>query len=184
MRIPRVATASAVIVLSGICFAASPYVGQDAREIKALSESEVADLLAGKGMGYAKAAELNGYPGPAHVIELAAQLQLTPEQLNRTRDIHARMEAAAKAAGASLVAAERELDVLFRSHTVTSELMATALKQIAEAEARVRGAHLAAHIEQTSVLSPEQITQYSELRGYRGATRHLDHAHPNHRSQH
>jgi hypothetical protein len=40
----------------------SPYVGQEFREIKALSPQEISDYLSGKGMGLAKAAELNGYP--------------------------------------------------------------------------------------------------------------------------
>ena len=61
----------------------SPYVGQESREIKALSPQEISDYLSGKGMGLAKAAELNGYPGPAHVLELAAQLDLTPVQKPR-----------------------------------------------------------------------------------------------------
>ncbi|MGH7485986.1 MAG: hypothetical protein ACREMY_10365, partial [bacterium] len=49
--------------------AATPYAGQQSREIKALSQEEAAGLLAGKGMGFAKAAELNGFAGPAHVLE-------------------------------------------------------------------------------------------------------------------
>jgi hypothetical protein len=65
----------------------SPYASQESREIKSLSPQEASDLLAGKGMGFAKAAELNGYPGPAHVLELAAQLQLTPEQKTRTETL-------------------------------------------------------------------------------------------------
>ena len=36
----------------------------------------MADLRAGRGMGLALAAELNGYPGPAHVLELADKLDL------------------------------------------------------------------------------------------------------------
>jgi hypothetical protein len=44
----------------------SPYVGQEYREIKALSTQEISDYISGRGMGLAKAAELNGYPGPAH----------------------------------------------------------------------------------------------------------------------
>lgn len=44
----------------------SPYAGLPAREIKALSPEEIADLAAGRGMGLALAAELNGYPGPRH----------------------------------------------------------------------------------------------------------------------
>src|SRR5690625_7642314 len=48
----------------------SPYAGEETREIKALSKSQIAGLLAGKGMGYGKSGELYGYPGPAHVLEI------------------------------------------------------------------------------------------------------------------
>jgi len=165
-----------VVAFSGLCAAASPYAGQHGREIKALSESDIADLLAGKGRGYAKAGELNGYPGPAHVIELASQLELSQAQLSLSRAIHSRMEAGATAAGASLVAAERDLDTLFRTRKATPELLATALQNVANAEAKVREVHLLAHIEQTRVLSPEQIARYSQLRGYGGTSGHHDHA--------
>jgi hypothetical protein len=49
----------------------SPYAGSHTRDIKALSAQEAADLRAGRGMGLALATELNGYPGPLHVLELA-----------------------------------------------------------------------------------------------------------------
>jgi hypothetical protein len=39
-----------------------PYAGLAGRSIKALSEQQIADLQAGRGMGLALAAELNGYP--------------------------------------------------------------------------------------------------------------------------
>jgi hypothetical protein len=52
---------------------ATPYAGQQTRTIKALSDDEIAALRNGEGMGMAKAAELNGYPGPIHVLSLAAQ---------------------------------------------------------------------------------------------------------------
>jgi hypothetical protein len=42
------------------------YAGQQTRAIKALSSQEEQDLRLGRGMGLAKAAELNGYPGPMH----------------------------------------------------------------------------------------------------------------------
>ena len=58
----------------------APYAGQQQRQIKALSEQQVADLRAGRGMGLALAGELNGYPGPLHVIELADRLQLGDDQ--------------------------------------------------------------------------------------------------------
>lgn len=42
--------------------APSPYAGQEGRPIKALSETEMRDLAQGRGMGLAKAAELNSLP--------------------------------------------------------------------------------------------------------------------------
>jgi hypothetical protein len=56
-----------VSALSGSSLAdSSPisYAGQQTRSIKAVSEEDIASLLNGKGMGMAKPAELNGYPGP------------------------------------------------------------------------------------------------------------------------
>ena len=60
--------------------AQTPYAGMQTRPIKALSEQQIADLGAGRGMGLALAAELNGYPGPSHVLELADKLELSAEQ--------------------------------------------------------------------------------------------------------
>src|SRR2546429_5560010 len=66
----------------------SPYAGQEQRAIKALSEQEIGDLKEGRGIGLAKAAELNSYPGPLHVLELAVQLGLTDEQRERTQTLY------------------------------------------------------------------------------------------------
>jgi hypothetical protein len=57
-----------------------PYAGMQARAIKALSAEQIADLKAGRGLSLALAAELNGYPGPRHVLELVEQLGLTDQQ--------------------------------------------------------------------------------------------------------
>jgi hypothetical protein len=59
---------------------AQPYAGWHERAIRGLSEQQVADLRAGRGMGLALAAELNGYPGPVHVLELAKPLGLSADQ--------------------------------------------------------------------------------------------------------
>lgn len=50
--------------------ALSSYAGTQARPVKALSDQQLADLRAGRGMGMALPGELNGYPGPVHVLEL------------------------------------------------------------------------------------------------------------------
>jgi len=49
----------------------TPYARQQVRTIKSLSDEDIAALRKGEGMGMAKAAELNGYPGPAHVLDMA-----------------------------------------------------------------------------------------------------------------
>jgi hypothetical protein len=83
MRLLRYGLSAA---LSTIVFSATamaqhqPYAGLQARPIKALSEQQVADLRAGRGMGLALAAELNGYPGPLHVLELSKELDLGQSQ--------------------------------------------------------------------------------------------------------
>jgi len=155
----------------------SQYVGQESREIKALAPSEVNDLLAGKGMGLARAAELNGYPGPMHVLELSAQLGLTEAQESGTKALYARMQASAKELGARLVAAERALDSLFRDQRASQEALDSELARIGALQAKVRGVHLQAHIEQARLLSPHQLAQYMQLRGYAGGNQHQHHKH-------
>lgn len=144
----------------------SPYVGEETRGIKALAPEQIAGLRAGRGMGYGRAAELNGYPGPMHVLELAQELRLTDDQITATREIRARMQTRAQAVGSELVEAEAELDRLFRTGIATQATLKAALERIGRLQAEVRGAHLQAHIEQHAVLTPEQVERYGELRGY------------------
>jgi Spy/CpxP family protein refolding chaperone len=159
--------------------ASSPYTGQELRSIKALSAEDTAALLAGKGMGLAKAAELNGYPGPAHVLELAAPLALTPEQRSRTQALFDSMESGAQALGRALVEQERRLDTLFATKSVTPELLKSALSEIGALQAQVRAAHLQAHLDQVAILTPQQVAHYARLRGYAGSTApaHSGHKH-------
>lgn len=155
-------------LLTGEAFGSegSPSAGEQAPEIKALSKSQIDGLLAGKGMGYGKAAELNGYPGPAHVLELAAELSLTAEQRKDTEAIFARMEAAAKDLGAELVAAERALDQAFKSKVIDGVSLSKLAKDIGNVESRLRATHLNAHLQQTRILSDHQIVKYMTLRGH------------------
>jgi Spy/CpxP family protein refolding chaperone len=144
----------------------SPYVGQEFREIKALSPQETSDYLSGNGMGLAKAAELNGYPGPAHVLQLAAQLDLTSEQKAKTEVLFKKMQARAIPLGKELVEEERTLDRLFASRSVDSESLGEVLARLGRLQGQVRQVHLDAHIEQTHLLTPAQVEKYNQLRGY------------------
>src|SRR5882724_3029275 len=77
-----IAVCAVFAALSSTAMAQSsqPYSGMQSRPIKALSDQQVADLKAGRGMGLALAAELNGYPGPSHLLELSDKLNLSTDQ--------------------------------------------------------------------------------------------------------
>jgi Spy/CpxP family protein refolding chaperone len=143
-----------------------PYAGEHAREIKALSDEETRQYLAGAGMGYAKAAELNGYPGPMHVLELADRLALTPEQREKTKLLMDAHKHEARAIGARLVVAERELDALFRSRHAQPEKLEAAVNAASASQASYRLSHLETHRRMREMLSLEQIERYQALRGY------------------
>jgi len=59
--------------------AGSPYAHTQSAEIPTLTDEEIAQLRNGDGMGLARAAELNRYPGPKHTLELGEQLALGGE---------------------------------------------------------------------------------------------------------
>ncbi|MBC7858466.1 MAG: hypothetical protein H7Z39_06730 [Burkholderiaceae bacterium] len=148
---------------------AASYAGQDGREIKALSAEDTQAFLSGKGMGLAKAAELNGYPGPSHVLGLASELGLTARQKQLTQALFAVMEERAVGFGRGLVEEERKLDRLFANKAITPELLTRSLARIGELQAKVREVHLATHLDQARILTPEQIAHYMQLRGYASA---------------
>jgi Spy/CpxP family protein refolding chaperone len=168
----RLAILLVAAVLTGTAIAAqgvSPYAGQQQRSIKALSDREIEDLRAARGMGLAKAAELNSYPGPAHVRELAAQLHLTEAQRAATQTIFEAMRAKALPLGTQIIAAERALDSAFAQARITPEELRAHLRTIATLQAELRAVHLEAHIAQRALLNPEQIARYDMLRGYSSA---------------
>ena len=55
--------------------------------------ANAADLRAGRGMGLALAAELNGYPGPSHLLELSDRLGLTSDQHSALKEMFDAMKA-------------------------------------------------------------------------------------------
>lgn len=148
--------------------AAAPYAGLEARPLKALSEQQIADLRAGRGMGLALAAELNGYPGPVHVIEHADQLELADSQRTGIQELYAAMKAEAIPLGEAIIAAEIKLDRAFGASTVTPASLRASTAEIARLQGELRAAHLNYHLKTVELLSPAQIRGYNELRGYSG----------------
>lgn len=161
---------AALIVLASAtaAFAQShqPYAGMEQRQVKALSPQNVADLRAGRGMGLALPAELNGYPGPMHVLEHADALKLTPAQRELTSALIAAMKAEAIPFGERLIEQEAKLDQLFASKQITPAALTAATGEIGFTQSRLREAHLKYHLTMMNVLTPEQLAQYRELRGY------------------
>jgi Spy/CpxP family protein refolding chaperone len=147
-----------------------PYTGLEARPIKALSEQQTADLRAGRGMGLALAAELNGYPGPMHVLELADALALSDQQRTKMRDLFAAMRAEAIPLGDKLIAQEAELDRQFANKTISPAGLAASMVAIGTTQAELRQAHLKYHLSTVEVLTPAQVQRYGELRGYKAGT--------------
>ena len=137
------------------------------RPIKALSEQQIADLNAGRGMGLALAAELNGYPGPIHTIELAEQLHLSPDQVEKLKSLFDAMKAETIPLGATLISQERSLNDDFANRTVTFASLQGATQKIGATQAALRAAHLKYHLSTVGVLTPEQVAHYNSLRGYK-----------------
>ena len=144
----------------------SPYAGLETWTVKALSDQQIADLKAGRGMGFALPAELNGYPGPIHVLELADRLGLTGEQRARVQELHAAMKEETVPLGERLIAQETDLDRLFASKSVPPASLQAATADIGVTQGTLRGAHLRYHLSTLEVLTPEQVRLYGELRGY------------------
>lgn len=145
----------------------SAYAGMENRAIKALSEQQIDDIRAGKGMSLALPAELNGYPGPSHVLELADALGLNEQQKIKTQDLFAQMQMEAKRLGEQLITREVELDRLFKDRKASLESVQQAAAGAALAHGRLRTAHLNYHLKMVEVLTAKQAAQYNHLRGYR-----------------
>jgi Spy/CpxP family protein refolding chaperone len=139
-----------------------------------LTVEEVDDLMQGRGMGLARMAELNNYPGPRHLLDLQAELSLTPEQVTQIASVFQAMRADAQALGRAIVRQEQALSDAFASGTIDSAALRTQVHLLGENYAQLRNTHLQAHLEVTPLLTAEQVALYNELRGY------TDHAQDEH----
>jgi Spy/CpxP family protein refolding chaperone len=144
----------------------SPYAGMESRAVKALSDQQIADLKAGRGMGLALAAELNGYPGPLHVLELGDKLALTPEQRAKTQTLFDAMRAETVPLGERIIAQETELDRLFAEKRIDPESLKASTAAIGASQGELRAAHLRYHLSTLDALTPHQVHLYGKLRGY------------------
>lgn len=174
MRMKLIVSLSILLVLGGSCgvkhnehaHSHSPYSGEEKRAVKALSDEDIRNYLEGNGVGFAKAAELNGVPGPKHILENEAKLDLSPEQKKAVQNSFERMKAQAVDLGRQIVEHEKHLESLFRQAEITNDALQAKTRQIAELQGSLRYVHLQAHLEMKNILSPQQVETYNRLRGY------------------
>jgi hypothetical protein len=140
----------------------APHHETSGPEIPGLGADEVAELLEGRGMGQARVAEVQGYPGPRHVLNAwgAGTLPLSSEQATRVQEIARAMASAARRVGGLVLDTERELALAFRSGGIDATSLRAALR------GELRTLHLRAHLETRAMLDPAQIARYAELQGH------------------
>jgi hypothetical protein len=144
----------------------SPYAGQEQREIKSLSADDIGELRRGGGWGMAKAAELNGYPGPVHLLDLQVEIGLSSEQIAAITVIYEKMKRNAIPLGEEMIRGERALEESFLRGAADEKTLAEALDGIARVRRDLRFTHLAAHLKVKPLLTEQQTTAYWTLRGY------------------
>jgi hypothetical protein len=157
----------------------SPYRDSTARDIRALTQREIEDLRAGRGMGLARAAELNSYPGPRHVLDAmqAGQLHLTPVQDRTIQVLFDGMSREAQRLGALILTEEQNLEVEFRAGRITEADLLARVARIAALQGQLRAVHLKTHLETRAALTEQQVQHYNELRGYAAGSQPEHHRH-------
>lgn len=144
----------------------SAYAGEEARAIKSLSLADIDELSKGHGWGFAKVAELNGIPGPKHVLEMEKEIELTSVQRKSIHSIFKGMQEKAIELGKEFIKLEAGLNTSFSSNQVNPDNLRAQLDAISNTRSKLRFIHLSAHLETVKILTEEQVKVYNELRGY------------------
>ena len=164
--------ASILLLLSTFAFSEaehshkSKYAGEEKRKIKSLSATDIEELQNGKGWGLAKAAELNGVPGPVHLLEMKEEIDLSAKQLQAIESLYKKMKQEAIPLGLKLIELERILNNHFANRTITDEILRQVLQKIFDVHRQLRYVHLSTHLKTPDILQSEQIILYNKLRGY------------------
>jgi hypothetical protein len=144
----------------------TPYAGLQNRPIKSLSENDIQELRRGGGWGLALPAELNGMPGPVHLLELKDKIPLSQEQVPKIQALIDDMRKAAIPAGERLIAAEALIEAAFAGGSVGEASLRRLVTDAESARTELRFIHLSQHYKAAQLLKPEQIKRYNVLRGY------------------
>ncbi|MBI4535922.1 MAG: Spy/CpxP family protein refolding chaperone [Ignavibacteriae bacterium] len=154
-------------VLSGMMFLVR---SSDLRGQNVPSDNQSLETAQGSGM--AMYAEVNGYPGPKHVLDLQEKLNLTDEQLKDIESIHDEMREQAVAKGQTIIKVEQSLNDLFATGKASEERVKSLSTTIGRLRGELRAIHLVAHMQAREILSKEQIAAYNRLRRRADAGNH------------
>lgn len=148
--------------------ATSTYAGRDdsAPIVRSLTPEEIVQIERGEGTGFALPAELNGVPGPRHVLDLADELDLSADQMTRVQAVYDEMRAAVIPAGHRYLDALQALEEDFRAGALTEAELQAGVAEVKRLEGELAVAHLTAHLKTAKLLTPDQIAAYNRLRGY------------------
>ena len=146
----------------------SPYVDQLNNPIRGMTLDEITNLETGAGSGFARAAELNGYPGPRHILDFQEDLDMSKDQLEQVRALFDEMNAGARALGEEILQMETDLELAFREGTIDEASLEAKVTALAAKYGELRLLHLRTHLVSLKILSPGQVSLYNQLRGYDG----------------
>lgn len=121
-------------------------------------------LLKGEGAGQGSFAELNGYPGPKHVLEHADALKLTSAERAAVKALYEDMLSRARELGKTIIKIEEELNNAFKDKLVVMQSVKNDAEQIGRLRGRLRAVHLGAHLKTKALLSQKQLDTYYRLR--------------------
>jgi hypothetical protein len=149
----------------------SSYIGQENRDIKALPPEDIKGLKRGSGTpfgGMAKPAELNGVPGPKHLLDMieAGKLEVSEKQKNKIESVYKRMKENAIKKGGKIITKEEKIDNGFEKRSIEQEELKDKIKTSANLYADLRFIHLKTHLEMLDILNEKQVEKYNKLRGY------------------
>lgn len=154
----------------------SGYVDLQFSEIRGLSTELIEGYQTGAGLGFALPAELNGYPGPRHVLDLRDELELTDTQEAGIQALYDDMLPQAIELGEQILAQEEAIELAFREGTVTDTFLQESLAEAGRLESELRYIHLSTHLATIDILTEHQVRQYNVLRGYEAESDHSEHS--------
>lgn len=158
----------------------SGYVHLFQTEVRGMSEELIQTYRTGGGGGVALLAELNGHPGPRHILDLADDLELTSEQLEQIQALIDVIQPEAIQIGEAILAGEAALEEAFRQQTIDERSLEARLTNLGTLQAELRFIHLRTHLATVEILTPDQIERYNIVRGY-AAENSSQGQHGNHR---